>query len=282
MPDLAFPTTVPATLKGAEALLLLVPEAQAKAGWIRRTFEADWIDLVEKALREKSAGPSGRIVSMVNPGEGPERIVVGLLPDKVSRHNAPARPETVAVAAQAIDPTAQPTAVFACVEEADHALAVARAVMRAAPLYSRRTGNGNGNGKGKPKKKRLAFLALDVDGKPVPLSSADKAIVEQVRFAAKLVDMPTAELTTAGFEKEVRKAARGIANLRVTSIVGAKLLEQKLGGLHAVGARRWCRPACSSSSTSRRRHSARSLSSARASSTTPAGSPSSPARAWPG
>ncbi len=231
MPDLAFPTTVASTLKGAQAVLLLVPEAQAKAGWISRTTDAPWTALAEKAVEGKSAGPSGRVIAFINPGDGPERIVIGLLPDRVSRHNAPARPESAATAAMAVDPTAQPTAVLACVEENEHALAVARAVVRAAPLYSRRT---NGE-RGKPKKQRLAFLALDAKGKPVKLSVGDKAILEQARFAAMLVDMPTAELTTAAFEKLVRKAARGIPHLKVTAITGAKLLEKKLGGLHAVG-----------------------------------------------
>ena len=58
---------------------------------------------------------------------------------------------------------------------------------------------------------------------------------DSVRLAARLVDMPTAELDAQVFEQEARNAAAGIADVHVESIVGDDLLTHGLRGLHAVG-----------------------------------------------
>ena len=67
------------------------------------------------------------------------------------------------------------------------------------------------------------------------MTKADQVVVERARWAALLVDTPTAEMTTADFEKAVKKAARGLEHVRIKTVVGPALLEKKLGGTHAVG-----------------------------------------------
>jgi probable aminopeptidase NPEPL1 len=232
--DLGFPTTLSGALKGAHVAFVLLPEAQREKGWLEAALDVPWRPLLEKGLADKEAGPNGKTFTFVNPGEGPDRIVVTLLPDRVSRHNAPSRADAAMAAARSAELAGLHAAVVACVEAPEHAPALALAVARALPLFDRKT-NGTAKGGKRRKKGHLAFLALDENGAPVSLSRTDKAEIEAARWAASLVDTPTADLTTADFERAVRKAARGIEHLRITTIKGGALLEHGLGGIHAVG-----------------------------------------------
>ena len=153
--------------------------------------------------------------------------MLGVLPDEVSRHNNPARGIAIDGLMKAAEIGAGTTAVVVCLEEDDHAMPVARAVSRMLPLYSRATG--------KKKKQTVRISATDANGKAKRFSVADQKVAEFGRWAARLVDMPPAEMHTTDFVRETRKAARGIPNLKVSVISGEQVKAQKLGGLHAVG-----------------------------------------------
>ena len=237
MTHLAFPSTLPNALRGAETVLVLVPEKPLKAGWLGEALAQPWAVVLEKAAAKEEAGPQGKTLVLVNPEKGPERIVLGILPDTVSRHNCPARADAVHAAAAAAGLSGKTAAVIACLDEEAHALPVARAVARALPLFSRTSKKPGSDEKDEAqrRKPKVAFFAMDREGCAVALAKPDREIVERSRWAAELVDTPTAEMTTADFEKAVRKAARGLEHVRVKSIVGPALLEKKLGGIHAVG-----------------------------------------------
>jgi probable aminopeptidase NPEPL1 len=227
---LDFPRTTAAALRGAETVLLIAPAAPLRAGWIDRAFpSAPWRRLLARAAKETSPGRRGKSVTTLTPSGSPSRLVLSVLPDAVSRHNAPSRADFAASAAAGADLGGGRSAVVACVEDAAHALPLAAAVARSLPLYHRaKRPNGAKPGV-------VSFLAVDPKGRPVPLSPADRQVVERLRWAASLVDAPTEEMDTAAFEREVRRAARGIRGLRVESIVGDALLRKGLGGIHAVG-----------------------------------------------
>ena len=227
MADLRYARTADAAVRGARTVVFLAPERRIRKGWLKKAVDAPWVDLLSRAAKEASSGPRGSLLTALNPDKGPERIVVVVLPDETARYNCPARSIHADELLKQADIGAGTTAVIACTEKPGHNLPLARALARAWPMYSRATGK---NGK------RVArFCALSVGGKPNPLSKADRAIVDWSRWAARLVDMPTAELTTADFVRETRKAARGIPHLRV-SVLGPKdVLAKGMGGLHAVG-----------------------------------------------
>ncbi len=229
MTELVFAASPTEALAGKETLLLLAPERAFKAGWIEKVFpQAPWTKLVAKAARETEAGPKGTSVSSLTSEGSPGRIVLGVLPDRGSRHNSPTRGEAAAVAAAGAGLSGKPAAVVVCLEEAGHGLALASAVARALPLFSRASGK-------KEKPGPVAFAAASVEGKPLAIAAPDRQVVEALRWAAELVDTPTSELHTDGFEARVRAAAQGIKNVKISVIVGPKLLEQGLCGIHAVG-----------------------------------------------
>jgi probable aminopeptidase NPEPL1 len=229
--ELTFPTRVDAALEGAQGLLLLAPARRWKDGWARRALgNVPWRALVDLACTGVEPGRRGRSVGTLNPGSGPTRIVVGSLPDVVSRHNSPSRADAVAAMAQSADVGEGRACVIACVEAPEHALPLALAVARGRPSFTMMTD---------PSRKRparsLAFLAVDAEGRPVPLSPAARGVVARMRWAASLVDTPPQMMDTALFEQAVRREAKGMAGVRVTSIVGDALLARRLGGIHAVG-----------------------------------------------
>ena len=227
MTKLEFERTVAKAIAGADAVLFLAPEAQLKDGWLGRTTKARWRRLLDAAAADTTAGPTGKFVAAQNPDAGPRKLMLGVLPDTVSRHNNPAR----CVAADAMMKAAEigkgTTAVILCLEDPAHGLALARAVGRMLPEYSRATG--------KKGKRVVRIAAAGPDGRARRIADADQELVHRARWAAMLVDSPPAEMHTTDFVRETRKAARGIPNLKVSVISGEKVLEAGMGGLHAVG-----------------------------------------------
>lgn len=227
MADLRYARTSAAAVKGATTVVFLAPERRIRKGWLTKAVDAPWVGLLARAAKTIEAGPRGALVSAANPDAGPERLVLIALPDETARYNCPARSIHADELLKKAEIGGGTTAVIACAEKDDHVLPLARALARAWPMYSRQTGKGP---------KRLArFCGLSIKGEPRPLSKADRAIVDYSRWAARLVDMPTQELTTTDFVSETRKAARGIKNLRVSVINAKDLLAKGMGGLHAVG-----------------------------------------------
>ncbi|MDA1194866.1 MAG: leucyl aminopeptidase family protein, partial [Planctomycetota bacterium] len=225
--DLRFPRTVKAALASAHTVVFVVPQRCARAGWLSKAVDAPWMRLLARAAKEAEAGPRGSVHSSLNPDAGPARLVLILLPDNVSRHSCAARSAHADDLLKRAEMGKGTTAVLACAEEPAHTLPLARALVRAWPMYSRATNGGE--------KRTARFLALGADGKAAPLSKADEAVATWSRWAARLVDMPTAELTTADFVRETRKAARGIPHLSVSVLGPEEVRKQGLGGLHAVG-----------------------------------------------
>lgn len=229
MTELTFAASPAKAMEGRDLVVLLAPERAWKAGWLDKVAgDAPWKRLLAKAAVETEAGTKGTSVSALNPDGAPRKIVLTVLPDSVSRHNSPTRNEATLAALQSAGLPGKGAAVVCCVEDATHAPALACATARALPLFSRATGK-------QPEPAAVAFAAAGPDGKAVALAPADQAVVESLRWAASLVDTPTSELHTDGFEARVRQAAQGLKNVKVSVIVGPKLLEQGLGGIHGVG-----------------------------------------------
>ena len=113
-------------------------------------------------------------------------------------------------------------------DDRDHYLAAACAISRALPLY-------NGRGGKKPAEPKLTILACGPDHEPLTASKALQATAECQREAARLVDMPPTDLDPKSFQAEAWRMTRGLEGVTRKAIVGSKLLEQNMGGIHGVG-----------------------------------------------
>ncbi len=215
---------------GAELVIAIAPLAFYKKGWLKAILpKVPEAALIEKSAAKAKPGRHGAVFSTLSSAKTCHRLFVAVLPEEVSRHNSPARGEAVAHSmAQAASKLEAKTAVLLGVAQPEHQLPAVAAVGRALPLYRQTSGN-----KGK-KAPSLSVSASLVDGSGLSASSVVKETLESVRWAARMVDTPTAELDTHAFAREIRKLVRGL-KVRVTEIKGKDLLEKKLGGIHGVG-----------------------------------------------
>jgi len=157
---------------------------------------------------------------------GPRRLTVAVLPDKISRHNAPARAESVRKVVAATPLGNGRSAILLCLEDKAHLLAAANAVGRAMPEFTRKTRKQRPGG--------TALACIDAAGKLLLPDAWTEGVVTAARTAAVLVDTPPTELDPAALAARARAILRG-ARVRVREIRGEALLAAGLRGIHAVG-----------------------------------------------
>lgn len=210
--DLSSFSSLPQLLLLGRKAALLDPRLPALLG-LPPDALPEWLTGVE-------ASQEGQLVEGRVPGR---RVQLGLLPEACSRHNSPARAWAIPDLVEKL-PAQGDVGVLLCLEADEHLRARALAVARALPLYSRKSG---------PAQARDLHLAtLGVQG-PLPVTPL-RAAIEALRLTCRLVDTPTAELTTTAFVEEARQRALALgAGLRV--IQGAELEAEGLGGLLGVG-----------------------------------------------
>lgn len=227
MTAFAYPKSIEAALQGAKSLLCLAPAQAWKDGWARRALPKDVAKRVETLVEDAKPGAGGKTVESVG-GEGPRRVVAAILPDAGSRHNSPTRLEAVLACARRAE-AGTDTAVVAALDDAEHLQGVLVGLARACPLFSRKSGKKDG------RKGPLRFVATDRKGRVVAVPDEVAEAADAVRWAARLVDTPTAELSAAAFVDEARRSLRGLDRVSVKVIAGDALLKAGLGGIHAVG-----------------------------------------------
>ena len=237
MTTLKFASSTDAATRGVDAIHYIASESLLRGGWLANVASPEALQVLGRAAAEESAGVGGNTVHAQHPGGakagGPKRFALTILPDARSRHNCPAAPEAAYTGCQAGAWSKEGSvAVLAGLADADHGLALARAVGRALPLYSR-TSKKKGAKAKKPVRARLHLS--DADGVTISLSKMDRFTVEQARWAAQLVDMPPSELHTPQFVRMTRAMAKDVPNLSIQVISGAEVLKRGMGGLHAVG-----------------------------------------------
>ncbi len=229
MTDIQLNRKVSAALRGADTLVVLAPKAALAEGWHRKVLPAAWAPALDRLAEDVKPGDLGAVVGTYGPPGAPRRIFVGALPDRVARHNSPTRAESIRHCLSQVNlGGGRKAAVVVRLEAPEHHLAAAVAAARCFPLFRASTG-GNGG------PRRAALAAALPDGTEVRPAPEAGVTVEAVRLAARLVDTPAQEMRTADLEAEARRAAKDLPRVRVTSIVGDRLLARKLGGLHAVG-----------------------------------------------
>jgi probable aminopeptidase NPEPL1 len=226
--DIRYATKVSAALRGAEVVVVVAPKSALDEGYHRTALGTDWAAALDRPVEDTKPGDNGVPCGTYGPDGGPRRLAAVVLPDSVSRHNAPCRSEAIFANIAKTGIAGKKAAVVVRLDSEDHLTGAAVAITRAFPVFSDRSG---GNGKAG----RITVAFTLGDGTPVKVSKAVKETTAAVQLAAELVDTPPQEMTTAGFEKAARAAVKGIKGMRVTSIVGDKLVQKKLGGIHGVG-----------------------------------------------
>ncbi len=228
MAEIRFARDVAAALRGADVVAVAAPKSALDAGWHRTVLAQPWAAALDRPIEDTKPGDLGANCGTYGPEGAPRRLVACVLPDKLSRHNSPTRSEALFQCVPGSGVAGKRAALVVRLDSADHALAAAVAIARALPLY-------HANPPKDAAKARLDVVFALADGSVVP---AEKTVVETVaavRLIARLVDTPPQDMNCADFEREARAAVKGLRNVKVTSVVGDRLLAKGMGGIHGVG-----------------------------------------------
>jgi probable aminopeptidase NPEPL1 len=230
MTEIRFRQKVSAALKGAGAAVVVAPKAALEKGWHRRALGTDWAEDFDRLAEDAKPGDLGAVIGTYGRDGAPRRLFLACLPDEVSRHNSPTRAESIRHCLAQVKPgDAKSVAVVVWLDHPDHYLAAGIAAARCHPHFQRASGQEAG------RRRTVNFSAALADGSSVRPAAHVAPTVEAVRLAARLVDTPAQDLRTADLETEARAAVKGIAGVKVTSLVGDRLLTAKLRGIHTVG-----------------------------------------------
>ncbi|MHC5064820.1 MAG: M17 family metallopeptidase [Planctomycetota bacterium] len=227
MTTINFAGNVQGLLRGADALLVIAPKSGFSKARVASALSDDLTKQVVKLAKQVSPGDLGKCASSMTSAK-PGMLHVGVLPDKVSRHNCAARAESIrrVVMAAGLDKHSNPR-ILLILDDRSHYLAAANSVAKAVPLFSMKTGSQS--------KAKIQILAVDKKGKPIAANRDLKNTVKATREAARLVDSPPTDMNPEAMVRESRKLLRGVANVSITEIRGDALLKAKLGSIHAVG-----------------------------------------------
>eukprot|EP00980_Cylindrotheca_fusiformis_P017059 scaffold5234_cov131-Cylindrotheca_fusiformis.AAC.6 len=188
----------------------------------------------------------------------PLRVVLGVLPASVSRHNSPGQPHAVTALVKRHLRAKEATAILPLCTSKDHWFSVGCAIARVGgPLvYNRKTGPGrvttmggtsttagNGNGKGSSSVDDNGIdSAMAPEARVLFPQSMDKELQKQfaqlstgIQLARNLVDQPCNELHTKAFMDQALESIRGLDHVSSRVIVGEELNKQGFGGLYNVG-----------------------------------------------
>jgi probable aminopeptidase NPEPL1 len=230
MTTLRYPRTIDSLLRGTDHLLVVGSEATLKAkrnaglSALPKEIRACCKDLAS----DLKAGRRGNAAGSLCAGSV-RKVAIGMLPDRVSRHNSPSRAEAVrSVMARSNTGKKGKGAVLLLLDDPAHQEAATLALARNLHLFNGRSG-------AKKKSPSLGILAIDRKGKVLTTSRYLQQAVVSLRDAARMVDTPPTELDPAGFQKDAWRLVRGLPGVTKRAIIGDKLLEAGLGGIHGVG-----------------------------------------------
>ncbi len=233
MLPLSYAANVRALLRGTKHLVIIAPARTFSKGKLPTKALGKRLSDLGVALAAQSApGRRGAVGStMAKPpgskSDGPAWLSVGVLPNALSRYNSPARADSIRhVMSQISIPNGGKVGVVLVLDDAVHLLAASNAVGRALPQFSR---------KGKPTKAKVQLAAVTADGEELIFDDRIRDTIACARDSAELVDTPPSDLNPETYAARAKEMLTAIKGVKVTEIKGAKLLENGLGGIHAVG-----------------------------------------------
>lgn len=183
-----------------------------------------------------------------NGNAAPMRVVLGVLPAVISRHNSPGQPYAVTSLLKKTIRYKDVTVVAPLCESKDHRFSVACATARfGGPfLYNRKTSS-NGGGGGTVVTNKMDFksttLSQSIDAVKVVFPETLDFITREtfatlalsIQLSRNLVDQPANELHTKAFMDQALELTQGMEHVSSKVILGKELEERGYGGLYNVG-----------------------------------------------
>lgn len=224
MLPLSFASSPRAVIRGARNLFVIAPAKTLTKKRFPRLLDRRRKELLLELAKDTKPGRRGAVATTL--ATTPRWLTLGVLPNEVSRYNAPSRADCIRnVVSRANLGRQGKVAIVLVLEDAAHVLAAANAVARALPTFSQ---------KGEASRARVQVAAITPDGDPIDIDEVVEATVECSRESAELVDMPPSDLDPASMSKAARAMLK-MPGVKLEEIAGDKLLARNLRGIHAVG-----------------------------------------------
>jgi probable aminopeptidase NPEPL1 len=228
MIDLTFARDMSSALAGARTVTVIAPAKRFGRRTLGRFLPDDQARLLADLASDTKPGDLGRTVStLTGARSGPRKLVAGVLPDRVSRYNSPARAESIRRAAKAVSGSGK-HALILVLDTPAHQLAAVNAVARAMPTFSAQSKRDEDGTK-------VALVTVDGKGEIIPVDATVRETARMTREAAHLVDTPPSALGPETLAKRARGLLEDLARVQVRELAGKDLAKAKLGGIEAVG-----------------------------------------------
>ncbi len=232
MIELGFVTSGRLSTSGLQHLVVIAPAArltrQRGGKGAPRKLPAGLLDrrrteLLLALAAETKPGARGALASTL--GSDPTWLHVGVLPDRLSRYNAPSRADSIRHVLESVrwGPKGKALVVL-LLDDASHLLPAANAVARALPGYSARAD---------ASRLKVQIVAFGPDGQKIVPDASVRTTIACAREAAVLVDTPPSELHPTALAEHARAVLGD--DVDIHEIVGDDLLTHGLGAIHAVG-----------------------------------------------
>jgi len=226
---IGFASSLKTLIKAAKTVMVVAPAALfGKASKLPPLLGKKNDELLAELARELKPGDLGSAATTLT-GREPRSLAIGLLPDTLSRYNAPSRAECVRRVVGQVARGKGKLGIILVLDDPEHLLPQAIAIARCFPQFS---------GKSQPAEaRRVQILAVDREGQPIKPPARTASTMSAVRDSAELVDMPPSDLNPDGLSARARALLEPLASQGVTieEIIGDDLIAKGLGGIHAVG-----------------------------------------------
>lgn len=163
----------------------------------------------------------------------PLKVVLGVLPDVVSRHNSPGQPYAITALVKKHLRRSEHTAILPLCTSSDHKLSVACAIARVGGpiLYNRKTSGTGSTDTTAVLEAKVLFPTIT----SMPRQTQFAKLSTGIQLARNLVDQPCNELHTKAFTEIALEKIQGLEYVTSRVITGEDLREQGYGGLYNVG-----------------------------------------------
>ncbi|KAL2091208.1 hypothetical protein ACEWY4_013471 [Coilia grayii] len=158
------------------------------------------------------------------------QAVVAALPARLSRHNSPSAAHFLSRLLRSSLPSGNTRCILVVCERSD-VFALACAVARAFPLFSRRSCR-----RSERKLITVEFVTVGNNAPALDNSTLEclNNAADGVRLAARIVDTPCSEMNTDHFLEEIRAVGQELG-ITPTIIRGEELKQKGFGGIYGVG-----------------------------------------------
>ncbi|MBC7662112.1 MAG: leucyl aminopeptidase family protein [Chitinophagaceae bacterium] len=194
-------------------------------GFHKTLIPAPLLHNFKESLKSPQLGKSPTSFNSVTGVAEPHKIILSILPDRVSKDNSPSRREWIFQQMEAMEAEERGLVIIA-VEDALYLGGAITGIVRRIREV---------NFKKNAKSKQIDILAVDPKGNPIQIDNVIKVLAQETAWACKVVDLPPNHLNPKVFAKEIIGKFKSSTTVTCTEIVGKNLVKEGLNGIYSVG-----------------------------------------------